>query len=179
VYNLNYTPTLGVQSWREIRSGGTRTKGVEYRCPSWLRRHFQLVLHSILSQLWRHMRRLRTACATRTAEHYDCVLWQKQWNKWSEPSNYSTLSRRLESTCSAMKPLARLLCKFLTAYVINCIVIITANIQCLILWPLSYLLFFLKKVAQVRGNENFRPLVILERTERMKRVIIWQIIFEW
>jgi hypothetical protein len=26
VYNLNYTPTLGVQSWREITSGCTRTK---------------------------------------------------------------------------------------------------------------------------------------------------------
>jgi hypothetical protein len=33
MYNLNYTPTtLGVQSWREIISGGTRTKKVEYRC---------------------------------------------------------------------------------------------------------------------------------------------------
>jgi hypothetical protein len=31
VYNLNYTPTaLGVQSWREITSGGTRPKEVEY-----------------------------------------------------------------------------------------------------------------------------------------------------
>jgi hypothetical protein len=30
VYNLNYTPTaLGVQSRREITSGGTRTKRVE------------------------------------------------------------------------------------------------------------------------------------------------------
>jgi hypothetical protein len=27
MYNLNYTPTiLGVQSWKEIISGGTRTK---------------------------------------------------------------------------------------------------------------------------------------------------------
>jgi hypothetical protein len=33
VYNLNYGPTtLGVQSWREIICGGTRTKKVEYRC---------------------------------------------------------------------------------------------------------------------------------------------------
>jgi hypothetical protein len=31
MYNLNYTPTtLVVQSWREIISGGTRTKRVEY-----------------------------------------------------------------------------------------------------------------------------------------------------
>jgi hypothetical protein len=31
MYNLNYTPkTLGLQSWREIISGGTRTKKVEY-----------------------------------------------------------------------------------------------------------------------------------------------------
>jgi hypothetical protein len=31
VYNLNYAPTtLGVQSWREIICGGTRTKKVEY-----------------------------------------------------------------------------------------------------------------------------------------------------
>jgi hypothetical protein len=36
MYNLNYTPktTLGVQSWREIISGGTRTRKVEYRCSS-------------------------------------------------------------------------------------------------------------------------------------------------
>jgi hypothetical protein len=33
MYNFNYTPTtLGVQSWREIISGGTRTKKVEYCC---------------------------------------------------------------------------------------------------------------------------------------------------
>jgi hypothetical protein len=33
MYNLNYAPTtLGVQSRREIISGGTRTKQVEYRC---------------------------------------------------------------------------------------------------------------------------------------------------
>jgi hypothetical protein len=32
MYNLNYAPTtLGVQSWREIICGGTRTKKVEYR----------------------------------------------------------------------------------------------------------------------------------------------------
>jgi hypothetical protein len=31
MYNLDYTPTtLGVQSWREIISGGTRTKKVKY-----------------------------------------------------------------------------------------------------------------------------------------------------
>jgi hypothetical protein len=31
LYNLNYTPiALGVQSWREITSGGTRTKKVQY-----------------------------------------------------------------------------------------------------------------------------------------------------
>jgi hypothetical protein len=31
MYNLHYVPTtLGVQSWREIISGGTRTKKVEY-----------------------------------------------------------------------------------------------------------------------------------------------------
>jgi hypothetical protein len=31
MYNLNYTPTtLGVQTWTEIISGGTRTKKVEY-----------------------------------------------------------------------------------------------------------------------------------------------------
>jgi hypothetical protein len=35
MYNLNYTPTtLGVQHWREIISGGTRTKKVEYHCSS-------------------------------------------------------------------------------------------------------------------------------------------------
>jgi hypothetical protein len=35
MYNLNYAPTiLGVQSWREIISGGTRTKSVEYHCYS-------------------------------------------------------------------------------------------------------------------------------------------------
>jgi hypothetical protein len=35
MYNLNYTPTnLGVQSWREIISGGMRTKKVEYHCSS-------------------------------------------------------------------------------------------------------------------------------------------------
>jgi hypothetical protein len=33
MYNLNYAPTiLGVQSRREIKSGGTRTKKVEYHC---------------------------------------------------------------------------------------------------------------------------------------------------
>jgi hypothetical protein len=33
MYNLNYTPTtLGVQSLREIISGGTQTKKVEYHC---------------------------------------------------------------------------------------------------------------------------------------------------
>jgi hypothetical protein len=33
MYNLHYVPTtLGVQSWREIISGGTGTKKVEYRC---------------------------------------------------------------------------------------------------------------------------------------------------
>ena len=33
MYNLNYAPTtLGVQSRREIKSEGTRTKKVEYRC---------------------------------------------------------------------------------------------------------------------------------------------------
>jgi hypothetical protein len=33
MYNLNYAPiTSGVQSWREIISGGTRTKKVEYHC---------------------------------------------------------------------------------------------------------------------------------------------------
>jgi hypothetical protein len=33
VYNLNYTPTtLWVESWRDITSGGTRTKKVEYHC---------------------------------------------------------------------------------------------------------------------------------------------------
>jgi hypothetical protein len=33
MYNLNTTPTtLGVQSWREIMSRGTRTKKVEYLC---------------------------------------------------------------------------------------------------------------------------------------------------
>jgi hypothetical protein len=32
---MNYVPTtLGVQSWREIISGGTRTKKVEYHWPS-------------------------------------------------------------------------------------------------------------------------------------------------
>jgi hypothetical protein len=35
MYNFNYIPTtLGVQSWREIISGGTRTKKVEYH---WIR----------------------------------------------------------------------------------------------------------------------------------------------
>jgi hypothetical protein len=35
MYNLNYAPTtLGVQSRREIISGGTRTKNVEYHCSS-------------------------------------------------------------------------------------------------------------------------------------------------
>jgi hypothetical protein len=35
MYNLKYTPTtLGVQSWREIISGGTLTKRVEYHCSS-------------------------------------------------------------------------------------------------------------------------------------------------
>jgi hypothetical protein len=35
MYNLNYAPTtLGVQIWREIICGGTRTKKVEYR---WVR----------------------------------------------------------------------------------------------------------------------------------------------
>jgi hypothetical protein len=34
VYNLNYVPTTwGVQSWREIICGGTRTKQVEYLWP--------------------------------------------------------------------------------------------------------------------------------------------------
>jgi hypothetical protein len=32
MYNLNYAPTLGVQSRREIISGGTRTKKVECHC---------------------------------------------------------------------------------------------------------------------------------------------------
>jgi hypothetical protein len=33
MYNLHYVPTtLGVQSRREIISGGTRTKKVEYHC---------------------------------------------------------------------------------------------------------------------------------------------------
>jgi hypothetical protein len=33
MYKLNYTPTtLGVQSRKEIISGGTQTKKVEYRC---------------------------------------------------------------------------------------------------------------------------------------------------
>jgi hypothetical protein len=33
MYNLNYTPTtLGVQSLREIISGGTGTEKVEYHC---------------------------------------------------------------------------------------------------------------------------------------------------
>jgi hypothetical protein len=33
MYNLNYTPTtLGVHSWREIISGGTLPKKVEYHC---------------------------------------------------------------------------------------------------------------------------------------------------
>jgi hypothetical protein len=32
MYNLNYTPTLGVQSWREIIPGVTQTKAVEYHC---------------------------------------------------------------------------------------------------------------------------------------------------
>jgi hypothetical protein len=33
MYDLNYTPTtLGVQSWREIISGGMRTNKVEYHC---------------------------------------------------------------------------------------------------------------------------------------------------
>jgi hypothetical protein len=33
MYNLNYAPTsLGVQSRREIISGGTRTTKVEYHC---------------------------------------------------------------------------------------------------------------------------------------------------
>jgi hypothetical protein len=33
MYNLNYTPTtLEVRSWREIISGGMRTKRVEYHC---------------------------------------------------------------------------------------------------------------------------------------------------
>jgi hypothetical protein len=32
MYKLNYAPTtLGVQNWREIKSGGTPTKKVEYR----------------------------------------------------------------------------------------------------------------------------------------------------
>jgi hypothetical protein len=36
MYNLNYAPTtLGVQSWREIICGGTRTKKVQYRCDRW------------------------------------------------------------------------------------------------------------------------------------------------
>jgi hypothetical protein len=34
LYNLHYVPTtLGVQSWREIISGGTQTKKVEYHWP--------------------------------------------------------------------------------------------------------------------------------------------------
>jgi hypothetical protein len=37
VYNLKYTPTtLGVQSWREITFGGTRTKRVVYCCSKYL-----------------------------------------------------------------------------------------------------------------------------------------------
>jgi hypothetical protein len=35
MYNLNYAPTaLGVQSWTEILSGGTRTKKGEYHWSS-------------------------------------------------------------------------------------------------------------------------------------------------
>jgi hypothetical protein len=41
MYNLNYTPTtFGVQSRREIISGGTGTKKVEYHCSSGLRVEF-------------------------------------------------------------------------------------------------------------------------------------------
>jgi hypothetical protein len=36
MYNLNYPPTtLGVQSWRKIICGGTRTKKVEYHWHRW------------------------------------------------------------------------------------------------------------------------------------------------
>ena len=39
MYKLNYAPTtLGVQSRREIISGGTRTKKVEYHCTRVYRR---------------------------------------------------------------------------------------------------------------------------------------------
>jgi hypothetical protein len=35
MYNLNYTPTiLGVQIWRDIISGGTRTNKVDYHWSS-------------------------------------------------------------------------------------------------------------------------------------------------
>jgi hypothetical protein len=54
MYNFNYTPTtLGVQSWREIISGGTQTKKVEYHCSV----EFSLVSHT-------HMYLLFAVCPT-------------------------------------------------------------------------------------------------------------------
>jgi hypothetical protein len=47
MYNLSYTPTtLGVQSWREIISGGTRTKKVEYH---WSRHYRGWVVRTSVS----------------------------------------------------------------------------------------------------------------------------------
>jgi hypothetical protein len=52
MYNLNCVPTiLGVQSSREIISGGTRTKKVEYHC---YRVYLNMTLYCIvLAYVWR------------------------------------------------------------------------------------------------------------------------------
>jgi hypothetical protein len=48
MYNLNYTPTTsGVQSWREIISGGKRTKKVEYHCSRAYRPNLRPTLYRI------------------------------------------------------------------------------------------------------------------------------------
>jgi hypothetical protein len=61
MYNLNYTPTtLGIQSWGEIISGGTRTKRVEYH---WSR---GLINMGNLCWIWRDV----TPCSSETARRF-------------------------------------------------------------------------------------------------------------
>jgi hypothetical protein len=58
MYNLNYTSaTLGVQSWREIISGGTRTKKVEYHCSR--RAQLYYTVETIACRTGLHTRRRR------------------------------------------------------------------------------------------------------------------------
>jgi hypothetical protein len=56
MYNLNYAPTtMGVQSWRENISGGTRTKKVEYHCSRKLEQTISSVHRTVAILLYINM----------------------------------------------------------------------------------------------------------------------------